>query len=652
MTGFLLHRKDHPLICPNKGNDNMSTVGGGPQGPDWLKPITELEFEIDHLKVDSSHHKTLGVRNRVAQVSRYVERTIHDLSQKSGDLSQLSARLTEIQTHLSILEEKCENKELWGIFAGNTFRVSRIFGSLTRNTLKNTCFQLQQTLQETFCNVAIKGIENLVEQEKIKQEIRKITKPIYREIIFACIKNECFNGGEEERIELIRQINATHPSGKINFDLATNLISKIPLLERTPQNIALFINATVGLPQDDCSNFCSYLEAIPEENRVYMLQSCIDYKDQLNLLLNLKFMCSGLYLAAPVENKIEVFNKLLQQPGAREKINVIRDIYGRTALLNICTRLNNQNYNDSLERIEILIKNGADTTIRDCLGFSAYAYFKAMGLDVPKCLNVKPDEVGFRLKMAALIWGINEKESLEEGQPEFSLQGGTISVPLSKEISESKFLPELVKKAFSEVTAARTVTEMSHSIREGKLTIIPSGYIGHAMSFVFYQDLLFVCNRGEGSEDGSLSCFRIDPAKVSAGEITKLLEMKDRKKEVALEYFYELLPKGLGNEAKLENITSIFSSLEPKKQTVGNCSAASTKLAIRMALAAIAYKKNGDTFSDDVALEVHDISKQVTQELREKSFGFLKAELERVDHPAKERVLAHFMNKKRSPLGQ
>lgn len=445
----------------------------------------------------------------------------------------------------------------------------------------------------------------------------------------------CYPTDPKNETSIIQFLNKLNSKDNINiFDL----LELIPEHERTPKNILLFIKATKGMTEIECGFFCDNIEEIPDKDRILILESLYVYyfeyanrnPESISLFLTaIKKKYSGLHLAAESGN-----------------LAFLRRVfYGRERLINF------KNYQNQtplyfavelghIELLDFLIQKGADPKIRDNMGITPYMLCRMKGIPIPLRLAPYCDELGYRLKMASLIWGMSGEASLERGTS-FKLDGGEISVPLSEKIGSLSFLPSEVQVAFSQVKAERNAELIIRSIKEGRLTLIPTGYNGHAMTLVFYQDLVFVCNRGEGAKGGALRCFRIKPDKIdSPAVIQKLLDMKYKEKEEALEYYYHSFPASLSSGDELE-ITSQFLSLEPKQQSVGNCSAASTKLAIRAALAALVYKEGGDVSV------VRAISKRATRELRDWSYRALEAELaEKKYSKIRSRVLGYFRTKK------
>lgn len=232
--------------------------------------------------------------------------------------------------------------------------------------------------------------------------------------------------------------------------------------------------------------------------------------------------------------------------------------------------------------LPLLITKGADSRIRDQNGDTAYLLQKMMGA-TPSPL-IYSDQLGYLLKMASLIWGFNGSITLPDG---FSFNfegGGEISIPLSLMISNLSSLPYLIKKAFFDITVDQSMTKILSSLSRKKLVILTAGYEGHANALVIYQELLFICDRGNHSKSKCLRVFRINPENITIGTLEILKHIKESPEEEALKYYYEQLPAELTDGDYFEELTPIFSRLEPKEQQASNCSAASLKLAIRASL--------------------------------------------------------------------
>ena len=90
------------------------------------------------------------------------------------------------------------------------------------------------------------------------------------------------------------------------------------------------------------------------------------------------------------------------------------------------------------------------------------------------------------------------------------------------------------------------VTQITSSIQNRDLTIIPAGWKEHAVVLVFYKDHLLICNRGQGAKDCSTKKFRIRPDLLSVNQINRIIQEKGNSYEKAEKYLYKELPDSLG----------------------------------------------------------------------------------------------------------
>ena len=74
-----------------------------------------------------------------------------------------------------------------------------------------------------------------------------------------------------------------------------------------------------------------------------------------------------------------------------------------------------------------------------------------------------------------------------------------------------------------EFSATIDATQITSSIKNGNLTIIPAGWNGHLVILVFYKDHLLISNRGQGAKDCSTKIFRICPDLLSVNQINRII---------------------------------------------------------------------------------------------------------------------------------
>lgn len=126
----------------------------------------------------------------------------------------------------------------------------------------------------------------------------------------------------------------------------------------------------------------------------------------------------------------------------------------------------------------------------------------------------------------------------------------------------------------------RTAEDICAKVQQGELCFVDGGWAKHIISVTFSGDYMAICNRGEGSESGTLKVYKIDRAKMTPAIVKELL-MDDHSHQVRSRFYYAELPASLGGEE--DELTAAFKAIAPKLQKVGNCALASQKAAIRFA---------------------------------------------------------------------
>jgi hypothetical protein len=152
--------------------------------------------------------------------------------------------------------------------------------------------------------------------------------------------------------------------------------------------------------------------------------------------------------------------------------------------------------------------------------------------------------------------------------------------------------------------AASKLKKMAQAIRAGELVVIPTGYIGHAMSLVFSkvgnEGYMAICNGGPTGnvqdirgQIPTIEVFQIDPMLMHAGIIKEILMIaRSFPCDRACEYLYNTLPKALNegmsirprtqNEVTLfrDPFSDLFRKDFPARQDTGRCVIASVELAL------------------------------------------------------------------------
>ncbi|MCF7852967.1 MAG: ankyrin repeat domain-containing protein [Simkaniaceae bacterium] len=269
------------------------------------------------------------------------------------------------------------------------------------------------------------------------------------------------------------------------------------------------------------------------------------------------------------------------------------------------------------EYIDLLLSHGADTTLRSKAGETPYMLLKLIGIDYPSYAGFR-DEFGLQLKRYAQLHGIDQTFSLSDGG---SIRGKSYFPFFHFDREEIATLidPKIMDAFEAYGFSSNIILERA---KKGLLTIIPTGIVGHMIYLIIYKDLLFVCNKGYGAQGDDLfedyrifKCYHINPDKLNDAILIEMQKINKDKKITVCDFFYTELPLQLSPRGEIEDLSDLFSSQKLKRQTAGNCSIASKKVAIRAAHAALQYEKDALATPESCAI-VHVKSKYATQMLR------------------------------------
>lgn len=145
-----------------------------------------------------------------------------------------------------------------------------------------------------------------------------------------------------------------------------------------------------------------------------------------------------------------------------------------------------------------------------------------------------------------------------------------------------------IQTALFDAYREKSLSVMAHSIREGELTFVASGWEGHAICLVFFGDYMAISNRGEGSDDeGTLSVYKIDRKKVTEKTLEQIYMHHRLSKKAGMKYFYKTLPASLSASGKItqDGICEAFQSIAPSLSKAGVCALDSKTGALRFAWA-------------------------------------------------------------------
>lgn len=145
-----------------------------------------------------------------------------------------------------------------------------------------------------------------------------------------------------------------------------------------------------------------------------------------------------------------------------------------------------------------------------------------------------------------------------------------------------------IDQAIARVIQKRSMAFLANCARRGQEpVIIRSGWSTHSIAVVFYQNLLFVCNRGARTDvqKHNLTAYTINQSLVTTEMLRKIDALRDGEKEACLEYLFKTLPEAL--KAEETNFCKIIHfECQPSDQDSPNCIVANLRTAIRAILLA------------------------------------------------------------------
>jgi len=162
-------------------------------------------------------------------------------------------------------------------------------------------------------------------------------------------------------------------------------------------------------------------------------------------------------------------------------------------------------------------------------------------------------------------------------------------VPIRKKIlshcNEEQY--EELLQAFTLAAENFPFKKIVQKIRQGELVIVSVGWEVHALSLVFRDGYLVICNRGEGCDDEHGVDRTFFAHKISLGQVTeKFLEQcfatNNAPVEEASKFYYGELLQEL--HAKQDTFCKTIQTISPKPIDADICSFAAAKAALRAAL--------------------------------------------------------------------
>ncbi len=278
--------------------------------------------------------------------------------------------------------------------------------------------------------------------------------------------------------------------------------------------------------------------------------------------------------------------KILLNSGADVNIS---DRYGQSALFSAL-------FNGQTDAAKILLEAGANPNLVDKEGRSILYLIKALRPKNWKALHqlfkkhisdaavrytkqhkqTKLVTHAFQLKGQSIISGVpiqyeggQDKINASRMAKSIAAFGKSDSCPLPKEWAGE--LAETLTDAL-EANEEKTLQR----IQEGKPALIFTGFIGHAVSVLIWEDICIICDRRRGLSS-PLFVHRFDPKKLTVEAITFLQSLKGKTKgdhKIGIE---STLPKMLGFKPQSQNELSLQRKVALPFQIVGNCSWASTE---------------------------------------------------------------------------
>lgn|GEM_PF-4631293 len=576
--------------------------------------LDELESQIKALSDDSLDSEKARIKDSALEALKLLE----ILSPNEADsVPSLIGRCYELESSLNSLEVTCKRSES-----------IRDFSKKMRKPQNDVIKKIHEVMDRILIFTSSNHIKNSAKAKVVTDSLSN--DPDQRMLQIAITSTDEYQHTNLERkLELLNR--------------TTDLLGMIPRKKRNLEVFLLYAKATSCMTKKE---FEGLITSIQE----------IDSKDSLDIV----YACFVLYDASPSESPESRKSKLLSnikeegkiiihvlnssdkaiEKALLEKANInfeIRNGEDET-LLHIFAKIGN------LEMVSYLMDKKVNLMSRSFFGSTPYMELRMRGFSIPK--GLPDDEFGYNLKMATLIWGLSGEIKIPEST-NYNCEWGSTQFAVPEDLSKLASLDPVIKLAFSKSCEKRPLHDICKDIQAGVLTVINTGCLSHSIALVFYEDLLFVCNRGAGAVKGNhLSCFRIDQKKVVSQTIQRILNIRLKKIDESLSFLYNYLPISLSRDGVVHQITSEFSELQPKSQIARNCYAASSKLAIRACLAALSYKKNGDSLPIEVSKSVRAESKMATIFLRKVSYERVKKEVLVLPKKISGPILKHFEAKR------
>jgi ankyrin repeat protein len=188
---------------------------------------------------------------------------------------------------------------------------------------------------------------------------------------------------------------------------------------------------------------------------------------------------------------------------------------------------------------------------------------------------------------------------------------------IAKLLKESDLEDVVPKKellqAYEQASRVRSPEVLAAQIRRGELVVIPAGWLGHAVTLIFYRGYYAICNRGEGVEGhSSAEFYRLNTQQITTQAISEILRIhKNGHRMEGRKYIYDTLPqkfapKGDGRAEQDAFCHEMRRKMASSLQTVGNCPFASSAGSVACSMALLANGKAHGKLTSETA---HSIKK-------------------------------------------
>lgn len=580
----------------------------------WKTKLEELSSQIKALNDDSPDSEKDQIKRTALKALELLE----VLTPNAGDsISSLIGRCYEIEASLTPLKLSCNHSESIRNFPRNS-----------RKPQNNVIKKIHDIMAQILSSTALNQIKNTSKIELVTLSLSSDPDQIMLQIAITSTY-DYQHATLERKLELLNR--------------TSTLLMIIPRQKKTLEVFMLYAQATCCMSKEEFEGMITSIDAIGSKDSLDIAYGCIvlhraDPGESIasrksKLLKYIKD--EGIIIFEVLNSRDKSFER-----GLLEKANINFGMMNSDdeTLLHLFAKVGN------LEMVSYLISRKVNLAIRSYYGNTPYMELRMRGLSIAK--EIPSDEFGYRLKMATLIWGLSGQIKLPD-RTNYNSEWGSTRFALAEDVLSLPSFHLGIKLAFFKTSEKRSREDIYRDIHAGMLTIIDTGCLSHWIVLVFYQDLLFICNRGAGAFIGNhLTCFRIDHKKITLKLIQSIHDVRLKKIDEALPVIYNTLPLSLSQDGIVQPITSEFKELQPKSQKTRNCNAASTKLAIRACLAALTYKKDGDFLSPQKSKSIMSDSKMATRFLRKLSYERLKKEMDGFPKKISTLILDHFEKKR------